>query len=107
MDKSIVSELGKLKIGEFSQPIAFTDERSSKKGVRMIYLKGRSEPHRLNLRDDYNRIATSALEEKKFKALEKWMTANMNTQYIMLDTEDASCPQLKKWSDAAKSYASN
>lgn len=107
MDKSIVSVLDKLKIGEYSQPIAFTDERSSKKGVRMIFLKARSEPHRLNLRDDYNRIATSALEEKKFKALEKWMTSNMNTQYIMLDTDDASCPQLKKWADVAKSYAAN
>lgn len=106
MDKSIVAMLDKLKIGDYSQPIPFTDERTQKKGVRLIYLKEKSEPHRLNLRDDYNRIATAAMEEKKFKALDKWLTENMNAQYIMLDT-DASCPQLQKWAQAAKAYASN
>ncbi|RYZ55466.1 MAG: peptidylprolyl isomerase [Chitinophagaceae bacterium] len=106
MDKSIVTILDKLKVGDFSQAIPFTDERTQKKGVRLIYLKEKSEPHRLNLRDDYNRIATAAIEEKKYKALDKWMTENLNAQYIMLDT-DASCPQLKKWADAARMYASN
>ncbi len=106
MDKSIVTILDKLKVGDFSQAIPFTDERTQKKGVRLIYLKEKSEPHRLNLRDDYNRIATAAIEEKKYKALDKWMTENLNAQYIMLDT-DASCPQLKKWADAARLYASN
>jgi peptidyl-prolyl cis-trans isomerase SurA len=107
MDKSIVTILDKLKIGDYSQPIAFTDERTSKKGVRLVYLKAKSDPHRLNLKDDYNRISSAALEEKKFKALEKWMSSNLNTQYIMLDAEEASCPQLKKWADAAKAYAAN
>lgn len=107
MDKSVVSILDKLKIGDYSQPIPYTDEQRSKKGVRLVYLKERSEPHRLNLRDDYNRIATATLEEKKFKALEKWLTSNLNSQYIMLDPEEATCPQLKKWADAAKVYAAN
>jgi peptidyl-prolyl cis-trans isomerase SurA len=107
MDKSIVTILDKLKIGDYSQPIAFTDERTSKKGVRLVYLKAKSDPHRLNIKDDYNRISSAALEEKKFKALEKWMSSNLNTQYIMLDAEETSCPQLKKWADAAKAYAAN
>jgi peptidyl-prolyl cis-trans isomerase SurA len=107
MDKSIVSVLDKLKIGDYSQPIPFTDERSGKKGVRLLFLKEKSEPHRMNLKDDYNRIATAALDEKKFKVLDKWLTTHMDTQYIMLDPEEASCPQLKKWADAAKTYASN
>ncbi|RYF79583.1 MAG: hypothetical protein EON98_14400 [Chitinophagaceae bacterium] len=107
MDKSIVTILDKVKIGEFSQPMPFTDEGTNKKGVRLIYLKSKSEPHRMNLRDDYNRIATAALEEKKYKALEKWLTTHISSHYIMLDAGEASCPQLKKWTDAAKTYASN
>jgi peptidyl-prolyl cis-trans isomerase SurA len=105
MDKSIVALLDKVKVGEFSQPIPFTDERAGKKGVRLIYVKSKSQPHRMNLRDDYNRISTAALEEKKYKALEKWLTANITTHYIMLDREEAACPLLKKWADAAKVYA--
>jgi peptidyl-prolyl cis-trans isomerase SurA len=107
MDKSIVSILDKVKIGEYSQPTVFTDERAGKKGVRIIYLKSKTEPHRMNLRDDYNRIANAALEEKKYKALEKWLTTNLGSHYIMLDQAEASCPTLKKWADAAKVYAAN
>lgn len=107
MDKSIVAVLNKVKVGDYSQPFAFTDERSSKKGVRLIYVKSKTEPHRMNLRDDYNRISTAALEEKKFKALEKWLTTHIASHYIMLDADEAKCPNLKKWADAAKVYAAN
>ena len=107
MDKSIVAMLDKVKVGDFSQPIGFTDERSSKRGVRLIFVKSKTEPHRMNLRDDYNRIANAALEEKKYKALEKWLTTHIASHYIMLDPEEAKCPALKKWADAAKIYAAN
>ena len=105
LDKEVVSMLDKLKIGEYSQPTVFTDERG-KKGVRILYLKSRTEPHRLNLRDDYNRIAQSALEEKKYQALDKWLKAHISSYYIMIDPEDADCPQLKNWVDVEKTYAS-
>ena len=104
MDISIVTILDKGKVGEYSQPSPFTDERTEKKGVRLIYLKSKIVPHQMNLRDDYNRIASAALEEKKYKALEKWLNRNNSSHYIMLDPAEAACPQLKKWSDA-KLYA--
>lgn len=107
MDKSVVGLLDKIKLGEYSQPMSFTDEQSQKKGVRLVYLKSKSEPHRMNLRDDYNRIASATLEEKKFKTLDKWLTTHISSHYIMLDPEEAACPGLKKWADAAKTYAAN
>ncbi len=107
MDKSVVTLLDKLKLGEYSQPFPFADEQSQKKGVRLVYLKSKSEPHRMNLRDDYNRIASATLDEKKFKVLDKWMTTHISSHYIMLDPEEATCPSLKKWADAAKTYAAN
>ncbi|MDQ6610021.1 MAG: peptidylprolyl isomerase, partial [Bacteroidota bacterium] len=107
MDKAVVSVLDKVKLGGYSQPIPFTDERAGKKGVRLLYIKSKSEPHRMNIKDDYNRIATAALEEKKFMALEKWLNNHISSHYIMLDAEESACPQLKKWADAAKTYAAN
>jgi peptidyl-prolyl cis-trans isomerase SurA len=101
LDREVVAVLDKLKVGEISQPVAFTDERG-KRGVRILYLKSRTEPHRMNLRDDYNRISGAALEEKKYTALEKWLNAHMNDFYIMLDHEDADCPQLNKWNASNK-----
>ncbi len=61
----------------------------------------------MNIKDDYNRISSAALEEKKYKALEKWLSTHIDSHYIMLDPEEASCPMLKKWADAAKIYAAN
>lgn len=104
LDKGIVAMLDKLKVRDYSQPAVFTNERGVK-GVRILYLKSRSEPHRMNLRDDYNKIASGALEEKKFQALDKWLTAHISTYYIMIDAENVSCPQLKKWTDVQKTYA--
>jgi peptidyl-prolyl cis-trans isomerase SurA len=104
LSKDIIPVLDKIKVGEYSQPTEFVDE-TGKKGVRILYLKSRTEPHRLNLRDDYNRVAQAALEQKKYQALEKWLTSHMSSYYIMLDPEDADCPQLKKWADVGKTYA--
>jgi peptidyl-prolyl cis-trans isomerase SurA len=105
LDKDVVAVLSKLKLGEISQPVAFTDARTGKKGVRLLYLKSRSEPHRMNLRDDYNKIKQAALEEKKYQALEKWLDSHISNYYIMIDPEQGQCPQLQKWTKAEKTYA--
>jgi peptidyl-prolyl cis-trans isomerase SurA len=98
LDKEIVANLGKMKVGEYSQPIVYTDERTGKKGVRIIYLKSRSEPHRMNMLDDYDKIAQFAVEEKKSKALEKWMKEKIPTYYIQLDNDvTQSCTNLRKF----------
>lgn len=105
LDKDVVAMLGKIKIGEYSQPVSFVDERQGKKGVRILYLKSRSEPHRMNIRDDYNKISSAALEEKKYIALDKWLTSHIPNYYIMIDPELSACAQLQKWvskSTAAK-----
>jgi len=98
LDKDIVTNIGKLKVGDYSQPVVFTDERTAKKGVRIIYLKSRSEPHRMNMRDDYDKISQLALEEKKSKVLDKWMRERIPTYYIMVDNDvAASCTSLQKF----------
>ena len=98
LDKEIVVNLGKMKVGEYSQPVLFTDERTGKKGVRIIYLKSRSEPHRMNMHDDYDKIAQFALEEKKSKVLEKWMKEKIPTYYIQVDNDvKQSCTNLSKF----------
>jgi peptidyl-prolyl cis-trans isomerase SurA len=104
LDKDLVTLLPKLKIGEFSQPVTFTDDRN-KKGVRIVFLKTRTEPHIENLRDDYNREAQHALEEKKAEAVEKWFNSKIATYYIMIDDDYKTCSQLKKWMQNSASAA--
>jgi peptidyl-prolyl cis-trans isomerase SurA len=99
LDKDVVAQLQKMNVGDITQPMEYTNERGDK-GVRLLYLKTRTEPHRMNLKDDYDKIAQSALEEKKFLVLDKWMNTHIPTYYVKLET-DASCGQLQKWTSAA------
>jgi len=103
LDRSIVAMLDKLKPGEYSQPVLFED--GTKKGLRIVYYKSRTEPHILNLKDDYNKIAQAALEEKKQKALEDWLMKKIPTYYIMIAGEVQTCDQIKKWAAASEKKA--
>ncbi len=96
LDKDMVLMLANMKPGEFSKPVAFTDE-NRKTGVRIVYLKSRSEPHRENLKDDYNRISQRALEIKKQEVLEKWFATKLPNYYIMLDEEFRNCSNMAHW----------
>ncbi|MGZ8537131.1 MAG: peptidylprolyl isomerase, partial [Flavisolibacter sp.] len=106
LEKDVVVLLDKMKVGEFSQPTAFKDSRTDKQGVRILYLKSRSEPHIMNIKDDYSKIQQAALEEKKYVALDKWLTTHIPTYYVMIDPEEAGCAQLQKWTSASKITAS-
>lgn len=102
LDKDMVGMLGKMKVGDISKATPFTDEQD-KQGVRIVYLKSRTEPHRMNLQDDYSKIANFALEEKKGKALEKWLKDKIPTYYIMIDPQAIEeCPSIKKFTETQK-----
>lgn len=98
LDKEMVEMMGKtnMKVGDFSKPTSFTDERK-KQGVRIVYLKSRTQPHRENLKDDYDRVATRALEMKKQQALEKWFASKIPSYYLMVDSDFTHCANLSHW----------
>ena len=100
LDKDLVLKLKDLTVGEYSQPYEYTDERG-KKGVRIVQLITRTEPHRENLKDDYNKIAQRALEDKKNETLESWFNKNIPTFYINVDNDYKTCPEMKKWTVTA------
>lgn len=104
LDKATVLVMKDLTPGEYSLPVPYEDERG-KKGLRIVYLISQTPPHRENLKDDYNRIAQEALEEKKNAALDDWFAKNVGVNYIYLDDDYKSCPQVQKWTNAASVIA--
>ncbi len=104
LDKDMVIMMKDLKVGQYSQPTEFADEKG-KKGVRIVYLMSRTEPHRENIRDDYNKIANRALEEKKNESLENWFNQKISGYYIMVDNDYKNCDEMKKWSTSANATA--
>jgi len=104
LDREMVGMISKMKVGDISQPTPFEGEQG-KKGVRIVYLKSRSEPHRMNMQDDYSKISNFALEEKKAKVLDKWIRDKITTYYVMIDGATATeCPALQKFTEEKKAF---
>ena len=106
MDKDAVVALKDLKVGDVSKPESYTDERN-RKVVRILYLHSRSEPHRENLKDDYDKVAQRALEEKKQQVLEKWFKDHVANYYITVDKSYTGCANvIGDWINASNNNAS-
>jgi peptidyl-prolyl cis-trans isomerase SurA len=101
LDKDLVPNLKDMKPGDISQPLSYTDERGTK-GVRLVYLKTLSAPHRENLKDDYNKVAERALMEKKQKALESWFASHIPDFYINIDKDYSGCKNINEWWNASQ-----
>lgn len=104
LDKDMINPISEMKIGDISKPQVYQDERG-RKLVRIIYYKTKKEPHRENLKDDYNRVSQRALEEKKTNTLEKWFKEHIPTYYILIDKEFTKCQELAQWKLSAENAA--
>ena len=97
LDKDLVLMLKDLKVGEYSAPTEFMDQSARKKAVRIVDILTKTEPHRENLKDDYDKVAQRALEEKKNDVLEQWFNKMIPTFYVNIAKEYNSCPEIEKW----------
>lgn len=88
LDKPTVMALSKINPGDYSAPFVDKDE-NERTIVRMIYLKSRSQPHRMNLKDDYSRIADAALNQKRAEVMSKWIKEKVQAYSIEVDPEFA------------------
>jgi len=107
LDPQMALEVEKLKIGQFSTPQVFTDPQTGDKSCRILYLKSRTDPHKANLKDDYNQIQSFALGKKKNEHLMKWIAEKLPTYYIKLDPAYKNCDLLKEWYKNSDKVASN
>jgi len=104
LDKDAAALLAKMKPGEISPATAYTTN-DGRKAARILFLKSRTAPHRLNMKDDYSRIADQALEQKKTQALQRWMLSKLQTFYITIDKSVmARCANLKKLNLPGKEF---
>lgn len=106
LDRSIVAVLDQLPIKGYSEPLLFTDERG-KKGVRLLYLKERVEPHRENLSQDYLKIVEKLLEKKRKDKLREWLATKVATFYLEVDKSRMHCnTTIENWVLASKKIGS-
>lgn len=98
LDPDMARSVGEMKVGEYSQPQIFTENPYTKtRACRILFLKGRTDPHILNLKDDYSKIQQKALEFKQNEFMSKWVKERISGYYIKIDPEYKDCSELKDW----------
>ena len=79
-----------LKVGEISEPLEY-NMPNGKRAVRLIYYKSAYKPHQANLKDDWQKIKSAALNEKKAKAEQQWFENSKYNFFILVDQEYEKC----------------
>lgn len=84
LDPGIFFRIDSMKVGDISKPIVYRTE-DGKDAVRILYYKSRIPPHQASLKEDYHRIQTATLNEKKNRVLEKWFQEARKDVFINID----------------------
>lgn len=82
-------------IGDLSKPMPFA-AADGKRGYRILKLKNRIDPHKANLKEDYQRISLMANQEKKKELIKEWIKKRSKITYIRLD-KDYACKFENNW----------
>ncbi len=88
--------LSSMEIGEISKPVVITGSNGADT-YRILFLKSRTEPHKANLKDDYNKIMLMAEQEKKEAVLADWVAKKVKKTYVYLKDEYLDCSLMQKW----------
>lgn len=86
IDKNLIATLNTMKVGDVSRSMQFA-AADGHPGFRMLRLKNRIDPHRTNLKDDYQKINLMAMEARKKELVREWIKRRSKITYIRLDPE--------------------
>lgn len=96
LDAGLLFEIDKMQVGQVSNAV-YTSTREAEDAFRILQLKKRSEPHRLNMEDDYQKLQELTLEDKKQKAVETWRNKKKALTYIRISEDYRNCEILQDW----------
>jgi peptidyl-prolyl cis-trans isomerase SurA len=86
-----------LKVGEWSDPRSMDAQPGGKEGYEILSLQKRTEPHVLDLVQDYPAVADAAEGRAKQKVIDEWVKEKLAGTWIRVIPDYASCPFRQKW----------
>ncbi|HEV8513678.1 MAG TPA: peptidylprolyl isomerase [Cyclobacteriaceae bacterium] len=95
IDPAVYLTIDTMKVGHISKAHPYRTDRQ-KEAVRIIYFKAKIPPHQANLKDDWHRIQSAALAEKKDKAISKWFVKARQDVFINIDPSYNYCKLLEQ-----------
>lgn len=96
LDPQIFLTIDTMEVAEVSKP-AFMQTRDGRKAYRLIELRKRTEPHRANLKDDYQIIQEAARSQLSGETIDDWIRRRVTVTYIEIAEEFETCPFEYNW----------
>lgn len=90
IDPVIFFTIDTMKTGTISPPVSYKTQ-DGKEALRIIWYKSRIPPHQANLKQDYQKIYTATLDNKKNQALADWIEKTKAEVFIDIDEEYGYC----------------
>ena len=96
LDPDVYFAIDTMKVGGLSAPIEFLGP-TGETYLRIVQLQSRTTPHKANLRQDYSKIQTAAIESKKNEYVNNWVEERIDQTFIYVDPMYSTCPDLARW----------
>jgi len=96
LDKSVFYSIENMEAGRISEP-AFFRTPDEKEGYRLIKLISKTEPHRADIKTDYQRLQAIALQNKKSEVTQEWIEEKLKTTYVRVNNAYLDCDFQRNW----------
>ncbi|MBN8702939.1 MAG: peptidylprolyl isomerase [Bacteroidetes bacterium] len=96
IDNTLFFAIDKLEPGKASEP-TLSATRDGKQAYRILYLKSRTNPHKANLKEDYQRIQGAAKAEKETKMVNDWIRKKVQGVFVRIDGDYKDCKFQHEW----------
>ncbi len=88
-------DFASLKQGDITQPVEFKSQLSN--AYRLIKVKTKIPAHQVNLTDDFDKIQSLALNQKRTDLIRSWAQSTIKRTYIKIDDSFNHCPFTLNW----------
>lgn len=95
LDPVVFFIIDTMQVGQISAPIPFRTQ-DGKDAARIIWYKSKTDAHRANLNQDYQKIYAATQEEKKTNAVNEWFAKVKKEVYIEVKPDYATCKVLEE-----------
>lgn len=88
-------DFASLKQGDITQPVEFKSQLSN--AYRLIKVKTKIPTHKVNLTDDFDKIQSLALNQKRTDLIRSWAQSTIKRTYVKIDDSFNHCPFTLNW----------
>ncbi len=95
LETNVFFAIDGIKEGDIAEPFQFKGPDGTVY-MRLVQLVSRSKPHQADLKQDYGKIQSAALEQKKAEYIEKWVLEKLRSTYLSVSDMFDDCPNLQE-----------